>query len=672
MSNFLIDLNDYKVIKEVGHGSSSRVFLVENIKNNQKFAAKVFPKQENFEEIYKILDQFKIYFKIDNPTLIKYYGYSLTNFDGEQSCLTIIMDYVCNGTLLEILKKEKNGESPVEWNETKKLIVIFGIVIGMKYLHKNNIIHGDLRLSNILLNENFNPILSDYGFSNLVNEKATSFSTITEESDSLKFDFYSFSFILYELFSCNYLLPIMNAKNYLDFSNKIISEEKPNLNFIKYEDQRELLNKIWNNDPEDIYSFDKIYSFLLNNKDIFHSTIDYDELNFYIKNNNAQDQYDNFSNEIKYQNDNNTKQENREIPNYLYQNIDELIQYYKKEIEKGDIEAMNSYGYMLQNGEGVTKNYEEAIKYYKMAIEGGSIKAMNNYGYMLQNKKGITRNFEEAIKYYKMAIDGGNSDAMNNYANMLKYGQSFKPDYEEAIKYYKMSIEMGNCNAMYNLANMYRNGEGVKKNPKEAIKYYKMAIEGKNSKAMKAYATMLKYGEGTPKNYADAIKYYKMSIDQGNAEAMYNYANMIKYGEGIESNISEAIKYYKMAIKRGNSDAMNAYANMLKNGEYIQININEAIKYYKMAIERGHSDAMNNYGLMFKYGNGIKKDYGEAIKLFKMAINKGNTNAMVNYGLMLKYGEGVIKNLKESTKYFQMAANKGNKKAYTLLNSNKS
>ena len=44
----------------------------------------------------------------------------------------------------------------------------------------------------------------------------------------------------------------------------------------------------------------------------------------------------------------------------------------------------------------------------------GDIDAMNNYWYMLQKGKGVKANIEEALKYYKMAADKGYSDSLYN------------------------------------------------------------------------------------------------------------------------------------------------------------------------------------------------------------------------------------------------------------------
>ena len=51
------------------------------------------------------------------------------------------------------------------FNKKKKYIILLGIAIGMKYLHSLGIIHRDLKPGNILLDEELNPRICDFGCS---------------------------------------------------------------------------------------------------------------------------------------------------------------------------------------------------------------------------------------------------------------------------------------------------------------------------------------------------------------------------------------------------------------------------------------------------------------------------------------------------------------------------
>ena len=72
----------------------------------------------------------------------------------------IVVPWMENGTLEDVLKRERNGNAPAGWNATKKSIVLFGTAVAMAYIHSKNITHRGLRPANVLLNGNFEPVVS--------------------------------------------------------------------------------------------------------------------------------------------------------------------------------------------------------------------------------------------------------------------------------------------------------------------------------------------------------------------------------------------------------------------------------------------------------------------------------------------------------------------------------
>ncbi|KAF5744996.1 receptor-like protein kinase [Tripterygium wilfordii] len=64
-------------------------------------------------------------------------------------------EYVCNGSLDQHLSK------PLAWME--RTTVLLGASRGLNYLHESNIVHKNIRTSNILLKHDFEPLLGDFG-----------------------------------------------------------------------------------------------------------------------------------------------------------------------------------------------------------------------------------------------------------------------------------------------------------------------------------------------------------------------------------------------------------------------------------------------------------------------------------------------------------------------------
>lgn len=72
-----------------------------------------------------------------------------------------------------MLEDSKRREA-LDWR--KRVKIIHGIVDGVLYLHRNlgsKIIHRDLKTSNILLDADWNPMISDFGMARLIGENDT-------------------------------------------------------------------------------------------------------------------------------------------------------------------------------------------------------------------------------------------------------------------------------------------------------------------------------------------------------------------------------------------------------------------------------------------------------------------------------------------------------------------
>ena len=107
MQNLLIDINDYVIMKEIGRGSFGSVYLVQNKVTQQEYAAKVCSinddsKTSNFKLTGR---EILIMMRLNNPAIIKFYGYSKTDFTGKNN-IVLFLEFAKNKSLADFLSND--------------------------------------------------------------------------------------------------------------------------------------------------------------------------------------------------------------------------------------------------------------------------------------------------------------------------------------------------------------------------------------------------------------------------------------------------------------------------------------------------------------------------------------------------------------------------------------
>ena len=164
---------------------------------------------------------------------------------------TIIGYYISKDNKVILINKEFKNSSLYDYIHVKektlskeqKLKIAKGIIDGIDYLHKNNIVHCHLSSKNILLDEELNPIIIDFGLRNLyelanlfnkyINKNGYSapeilaangkFFKVPESIDDnlKKIDIYSYGMILWEIITSTVPFDIKLAE-----IKKYVLEEK--------------------------------------------------------------------------------------------------------------------------------------------------------------------------------------------------------------------------------------------------------------------------------------------------------------------------------------------------------------------------------------------------------------------------------------------------------------
>lgn len=154
---FVIDSNSgikFQICHILGEGCFGKCYEFQNTITGRRYAAKVISKTKIIKKSQTLPNEIEIHSNLSHPSIVTLYYY----FDDEINWY-LILEYCRNGTLKQMLTER----SVLTVSEVRYFM--YQLLHASKYLHDNHIIHGDLKLQNILLNDNMKIKVGDFGLS---------------------------------------------------------------------------------------------------------------------------------------------------------------------------------------------------------------------------------------------------------------------------------------------------------------------------------------------------------------------------------------------------------------------------------------------------------------------------------------------------------------------------
>ena len=234
-------LSKYDIIQEMGRGAFSTVYKIKSKSDNSIYCLKKI----NIKKTPDRKNEINILSKLNHPNLVKY----ITSYEDEEG-IYIIMEFCIYGdlySLLHMVKKKK-----VYVNEVIIWEIAYQCLLGLEYLHSQQIIHRDIKLLNIFMSSNKIVKIGDMGMSKILTKKEMKLSRvgtplflapelIMKEKYDFKADIWSLGCSIYHLAKT---VPPFNDENLIKLGQAIVNDNPPELPGCYSEDLKFFVNKL--------------------------------------------------------------------------------------------------------------------------------------------------------------------------------------------------------------------------------------------------------------------------------------------------------------------------------------------------------------------------------------------------------------------------------------------
>ena len=161
------EVDQYRIVRELGQGGMGAVYEVEHVKLGVRYALKTFTLQDGHAELFRqrFLAEGKVLARLSHPNIARVFD---LNYDDEVGVAYFVMDLVHykdgeSYTLADLETGGADEDHLIKW--------FTQMASALDYIHNEGIIHRDIKLNNILLNDKGGVTLSDFGISRFIDDR---------------------------------------------------------------------------------------------------------------------------------------------------------------------------------------------------------------------------------------------------------------------------------------------------------------------------------------------------------------------------------------------------------------------------------------------------------------------------------------------------------------------
>ena len=527
---------DFTITKELGAGSFGHVYLVTHKKTKVNYAIKAIDKRNktNIEEKPYFRREVEVMYKIHHPNVVKLFGH----FEDNNYCY-FIMEYISKGNMFGLIPqdKKKRISSQVVASLMKD------IISAVYFLHNMNppIIHRDIKPENVLLTEKLTAKLTDFGWSNYIqeDEKRTTVcgtpiylapEIIKEKGHDEKVDIWCIGVLLFELATGTVPFPGNDIETLESNILKLKIQWPKDINI----DAKNLISKILKLDPNARISLPEMLNHHFITKyfpNAYENLIKPDESIKYkpfiiskddpnnwdpiIHENNIDKNIDNKEIKEKVQEKvpiDNNKQKKKEFSLENFKNLKEKYEMLEKEyniLKNNDNENKIKIGneQYVENLKDILKEKEEKVaQLFSLIKSKGDNNIDNNETYLKMKVDELEKEnqtLQEKINRYENFIKSKNNEEIDGNLKELRDSISNKDKFGTAIEKLKSKI---NEEAKKNLNEIIKEKEKEIEKIKELEKIRRDKEQMKFKNIINKYDKTLNYAEKENKELKAKLK----------------------------------------------------------------------------------------------------------------------------------------------------------------------
>ena len=161
-------IGQFRVVREIGQGGMGCVYEVVADENATRLALKVFSLDHGNREFLRrrFLAEAKILSRLNHPRLVHVHESGIDESSGTPYyVMDLVQSAVGKSETLEDVRKAGKV------TEARALQWLADICEGLEYIHAQGVVHRDVKLENVLIDENGHAVLSDFGVSRIFDDR---------------------------------------------------------------------------------------------------------------------------------------------------------------------------------------------------------------------------------------------------------------------------------------------------------------------------------------------------------------------------------------------------------------------------------------------------------------------------------------------------------------------